>query len=319
MDQDNKWWAYNYPKNLDKQELPKLCVAQTVPNLRLFYDHSGNYYFNNVRVNGILPYSIPDGWFLLGVMDAPVADFVFKRIAKPKEGGYYEANKQFIAPLPIPRATEEEKSEVAELAKRLQQLHTQRRDLVLKCGKRLNSTQTQPDKRSDTWLWADVGTVASWKNSSEIPEGFKGAELTAWAKDMTAARRQVHYEQWDARLHPGVSITVENSDDELQLKIGDVVVLELFDELDTPFIAAQWRLATRNLNITEKFTAKKLAAKLLALRKTDHSALKERIITLDAEITELDKQIAAAEREMNDMVYGLYGLTDEEIAVVESG
>ena len=319
MDQDNKWWAYNYPKNLDKQELPKLCVAQTVPNLRLFYDHSGNYYFNNVRVNGILPYSIPDGWFLLGVMDAPVADFVFKRIAKPKEGGYYEANKQFIAPLPIPRATEEEKSEVAELAKRLQQLHTQRRDLVLKCNKRLNSTQTQPDKRSDTWLWADVGTVASWKKSPEAPKGLKGAELTAWAKDMAAARRQVYYEEWDARLHPSVSITVKNSDDELQLKIGDVVVLELFDEPDTFFIAAQWRLVTRDLNITEKFKAKKLVSKLLALLKTDHPALKERIITLDAEITDLDKRIAVAEREMNDMVYSLYGLTDEEISVVESG
>ena len=164
-----------------------------------------------------------------------------------------------------------------------------------------------------------MGTVTSWKKSSEAPEGFKGAELTAWAKDMAVARRQVYYEEWDARLHPGVSITVENSDDELRLKIGDVMVLELFDEPDTPFIAAQWRLVTRDLNITEKFKAKKLVSKLLALPKTDHLALKERIITLDAEITELDKQIAAAEKEMNEMVYGLYGLTDEEIAVVESG
>ena len=319
MDQDNKWWAYNYPKNLDKQELPKLCVAQTVPRLRLSYDHAGSYYFNNVRVNGILPYSTADGWFLLGVMNAPVADFVFRRISKPKEGGYYEANKQFIAPLPIPKATEEEKSKVSEQAKPLQELHTQRRDLVLKCEKRLNSTQTQPDKRRDTWLWANVGTVASWKKSSDVPEGLKGAQLTAWTKDMAAARRQVYYEEWDARLHPGVSITVENSDDELQLKIGDVMVLELFDEPETSFIATQWRLVTRDLNITEKFKAKKLVSKLLALRKTDHSALKERIVSLDDEITNMDKRIMNAEKEMNEMVYGLYGLTDEEIAVVESG
>ncbi len=31
MDGDGIWWAYNYPKNLDKQETPKLGVAQTAP------------------------------------------------------------------------------------------------------------------------------------------------------------------------------------------------------------------------------------------------------------------------------------------------
>ena len=35
--------------------------------------------------------------------------------------------------------------------------------------------------------------------------------------------------------------------------------------------------------------------------------------------SKLDKRIAAAENDMNEMVCGLYGLTDEEIVVVESG
>lgn len=30
MDDDSRWWGYVYPKNLDKQRLPKLIVAQTV-------------------------------------------------------------------------------------------------------------------------------------------------------------------------------------------------------------------------------------------------------------------------------------------------
>ena len=313
------WWAYIYPKNLWQMKLPKLMLAGTAPELRATFDNTGKIAFMGGRVYGILPSPGVNIYYLLGLLNSSILNFYFKRIARPKAGGYFDVETQFLSPLPIPKATEEEKSVVSEKAKHLQILHTQRRDRVLKCEKRLNSTQTQPDKRKDTWLWADVGTVASWKKSSDVPEGLKGAQLTAWAKDIAAARRQVYYEEWDARLHPGVSITVENSVDELQLKVGDVMVLELFDEPETSFIAAQWRLVTRDLNITEKFKAKKLVSKLLALRKTDHSALKERIVSLDDEITEMDKRIINAEKEMNQMVYGLYGLTDEEIAVVESG
>ncbi len=55
MDHDDKWWAYNYPKNLAKQEIEKLIVAQTVPSLRLCSDSNAQHYLNNVRVNGIVP------------------------------------------------------------------------------------------------------------------------------------------------------------------------------------------------------------------------------------------------------------------------
>ena len=136
---------------------------------------------------------------------------------------------------------------------------------------------------------------------------------------MAAAKRERHYEEWDARLHPRASIRVENTDDELRLKIDDIPVLELFDEPDTAFIAAQWRLATRDLNVTEAFTAKRLVSRLLALRKTEHGTLKERLIAIDGEIAALDQEIAEAEKTMNELAYSLYGLTPEEIAIVEKG
>jgi len=121
---DASWYRFGRNQNIDKQRLPKLGVAQTVPHLRVFFDAEAAYCFNNVRVNGILTETLDDGWFLLGVLNGKVADFVFRRIAKPKRGGYFEANKQFIAPLPIPKATAAQKREVAELARRLQKHHT---------------------------------------------------------------------------------------------------------------------------------------------------------------------------------------------------
>jgi hypothetical protein len=126
MDRDDRWWGYNYPKNLAKQGRAKLVVAQTVPALRVAYDERGEFCLDNVRVNGVFTADSDDAWFLLGVLNGPIADRLFRATAKPKAGGYYEANRQFIAPLPIPPADSASKREVGARARALQQLHTRR-------------------------------------------------------------------------------------------------------------------------------------------------------------------------------------------------
>ncbi|MBE0418020.1 MAG: Eco57I restriction-modification methylase domain-containing protein, partial [Coriobacteriia bacterium] len=85
---DEAWYRFGRHQNIDKQELPKLGVAQTVPGMRVFADPKGEFYFNNVRVNGIIPAEEGDLFFLLGVLNSRVTDFVFQRTAKPKGGGY---------------------------------------------------------------------------------------------------------------------------------------------------------------------------------------------------------------------------------------
>jgi hypothetical protein len=283
MDKDDSWWAYNYPKNLDKQELQKLGVAQTVPGMRVFFDEHGEFYFNNVRVNGIVPANLDDAWFLLGILNAPVADFVFRRIAKPKAGGYYEANKQFIAPLPIPPTTFKQKQEVGELAKRLQELHTARRAKLLLIEQRLSSEQTTEDK--------------------DFKKVFK--------PDLAAI---------DMRLYPGAALSVEHSSGELRFLVDGVPVIKdvFIHEEDADFLAAQWRHVARSTNVTEKFTAKKLVGALEKARQTVNAALKNQVIRLDQEISRLDDEIEAAEASMNELVYKLYDLTAEEIKMVKA-
>ena len=82
---DDQWYRFGRNQNIDKQRLKKLGVAQTVPEMRVFYDDGAKYCLNNVRVNGIL---VPDdrkAFFLMAVLNSRVVDFVFRRIAKPKE------------------------------------------------------------------------------------------------------------------------------------------------------------------------------------------------------------------------------------------
>ncbi len=127
MDDDTYWWGYNYPKNLDKQEITKLIVPRLVAHLACCVDEIGSIYLDNVDVGGI---EIADGkqpFFIAGILNSPVANFVFKRISKPFRGSYLSANRQFIAPLPIPPASSEERVDVAKRAKALQAAHSQRR------------------------------------------------------------------------------------------------------------------------------------------------------------------------------------------------
>lgn len=319
MDNDISWWAYNYPKNLNKQEIAKLCVAQLVPGLRVCYDYSGKYYLNNVRVNGIIPFDIQDGWFLLGILNGPVCDYVFKRIAKPKEGGYFEANKQFIAPLPIPVCKESQKNDVAKKSQNLQRLHTIQRDTILKIDARLDSSQVEDDIREIDWLYSRVQSTKDLKK--EAPPELKGRDRTLWAKMQYEQSLSRYLDPINAVLRPGIELKVENDDGELKLLGNGVPLIEgiFLDDQEAAFIAAQWRQKIRQTHITEKFDAKKLVNLLLKLRKTSNQAIVDQVVKLDAEIRKLETTIAKAESEMNQLTYELYDLTEEEIRMVEAG
>lgn len=316
---DDQWYRFGRNQNIDKQEIAKLCVAQTVPGMRVCYDSEGAFYFNNVRVNGIIPNDIEMGWCLLGFLNGPVCDFVFKRIAKVIEVNKYEANKQFIAPHPIPRVTDVEKAEVAAQAKKLQEIHTRRRDLILMIDKRLDSEQCENDFRDESWIWSDLKPIATLKK--DAPNGLTGRDLTAWATNEREHRLTIHLDRITPMLRQGTRLTVVNEYGELKvLADGAPLIAGLYlSEDEAAFISVQWRQKIRQTNVTEKFDGKRLLNLLLKLRKTNNPAIPSQVIRIDADEQTLDAEIGAAEAQMNALTYRLYKLTDEEIRLIEQG
>ena len=321
MDLPAGWWAYNYPKNIEKQLKPRLLVAGTAPELRIAADFNGDVVQDDRRVFAISVDVPSDLGFLLGLLNSPICGYVFKRIARPKSGGFFDIEKQFIAPLPIPDASPEQRAEVGRRARELQELHTLRRDTIAKLDQRLHSAQTAPVSPApkEEWLWSAIGTPATWKQSPAAPAGLSARDLTAWAKQQHAAALQLRHDTLDTLLQPGASLTVTNTDDELLLHIAGREALHLYDKPDTRFLAAQWRHALRSINVTEAFNATRLLKLLLTLRATTEEPLRDRILTLDQEITTLDQTLATKESALNALIYQLYHLTPEEIAMVEGG
>ncbi|MEX2305271.1 MAG: hypothetical protein WD595_03670, partial [Waddliaceae bacterium] len=310
MDDNSKWWGYVYLKNMDKQEDAKLLVPRLVQKLFCAMDQSGDFYLDNVDVGGILPNHPDDLPYLAAILNSEPANFFWRLTSKPFQNDYRSANKQFIAPIPIPDATPEQRKEVGDRAQELQELHTRRRDLVDKLDARLNSDQTEdlkPKPKPD-WIWAKVGTKTSFLNHPDLPEGLNKTQTKAWSKARHEAALTEQLDILDILLEPGATLRIDNSEDEITLHINDRNALTLYDKPDTPFIAAQWHHTLRDKNVTEAYNGKKLLNDLLKLKTTPDHTLKTRILDLDREIRDLDQVIATKEQEMNEIVAELYGV-----------
>ena len=291
MDVDDGWWGYNYPKNLDKQELPKLMVPRLVENLISSTDSTGSCYLDNVDVGGVLIKSQTTLWFICGLLNSPVCNFCFHQISKPFRGGFLSANKQFIAPLPIPDATDAQQAAVAALAEKLQETHTARRDEMQKLQTRLDSPNCLDVTYKEDWLWADVKTVAEIKK--EAPASITAArEKTAWAKSERQRRLDIHYEKLDALLRPGMNLFATSDADALHVKSGDVTLLTKYglDPDEARFLAAIWTQILRSTNVTPKFDGEKLVKKLLRFRSSEDAGLRTAILSLHEKISQLDTE-----------------------------
>lgn len=309
------WWAYNYPKNLDKQDRTKLLVPRLVQHMKVSLDGDGEYWLDNVDVGGVLPGNETDPSYLMGVLNGPIADFVFRIIAKPFMNDYRSANKQFIAPLPIPDASAADRADIAARARALQDGWTRRRELLVAAQDRLSvlARTNQPAR----WLWPDLPDLPAMIESA--PKALKTAsERRTWADDKIDEMEAGRLEELQAALDGGRRLSAEFRDGELRLAAGGATVLSKIYLGDRAGALAQahWRLLLLSRDWGD---AGRLAA---ALRQPPAEAESpaaiqfiERVDALEAETREIEE----GEREMNERLFALHDLTVEERLLVESG
>lgn len=316
MDVHDGWWAYNYPKNLDKQEIAKLLVAQTVTSMQVAADWSGRFYINNVRVNAIAPARDISIGYLLASLNGRTVDFVFRRTAKPKDNGYFEANKQFIDYLPIPEAQGKDREALARDGKKLQQLYSDRRDSLSDIARRMKSIQIRP--RPDNWLFPDLPSVESL--TEEAPKHLEGSERHYWAKERLTRELEARHAALEKHLIPGVLLSAEMDRGELRFRIDGIpAVLGIFPPAaDAPFILAQWRVLASRLEVTGKLTGRKLANELKKVSISAEAHIMTDVIKLQEAISRIDTEITWLEDRVNQTIYRLHDLTEDDIAMIEA-
>jgi hypothetical protein len=313
---NDRWFGYVYLKNLDKQHRRKLVVPRLVNQLAASYDDEGRVCLDNVDVGGILTAEGTDPWFLLGILNAPVADFVFRRVSKPFRGDYLSANRQFIKDLPIPHADATAQATVAAHARELQRLHSERRRVLNMLTRRLNvRTRARPPE------WLFHGLLPAPDFALDAPATLTPRERIARGRsrrDAEIARRAAAV---GAALRPGARLSAILADGELTVLAEGLPALDrvFVTAAEASFVHAVWRWLAAVTPVTEALTGSKLCDLLRCVPPATDPALVESVVALGADLDVADAGIAAAEAALNDLVLALYRLTPEERAMVLAG
>jgi hypothetical protein len=300
---------------LDKGKIGKLIAAGTVPSLRFAADEDGGYFLTGGRADGVVPADASDLWALLGFLNGPLADFVFRRIGRSKLNGWFEANKQFIAPLPIPDAAPDDRAEVARRACDLQDRWTNRRDLDRAAQARLGTlVRARHDAR---WLWPnELPSHADLVEQAPRALTARGDRI-AWANQRFEALEAIEIARLQASLDGGSRLTAAFADGELRLFAGGTAILNRIYLDDGPgrMAEAYWRWLLLSQSWRD---AKSFAAKLrLPPTEADTPPARQFVERVQA-LADETAAIETAEAEMNALLYRLYDLSEDERELVEN-
>ncbi|MDP8995525.1 MAG: Eco57I restriction-modification methylase domain-containing protein [Pseudomonadota bacterium] len=306
---DEQWYRFGRSQNIDKQHLPKLMVPRLVTDLKVSFDRKGEYCLDNVDVGGVIPATECDPDFLCAVLNASVANFVFRRTSKPFQHEYLSANKQFIAPLPVPRATPEQQQVIATKARKLQELWTLRRDLLREVEDRLSVLSRLRFKFKT--LWPDLPSV----RDIALPKNLSEKEKSDYRKEEIERLEEEKLTQLQGFLDTTKEWNVDFTKGELRLSAeGRVVLSKIFlPDNQGPLVAQYWRyVISRRMS-----SAKSFAEELGKYPAPDATEASRQFIERVDAVLALRSEILAREHEMNEALYDLYGLSTDERQLIE--
>jgi hypothetical protein len=311
---DETWYRFGRNQSIDKQDVAKLIVPRLVQHMKCSFDPQGRFGLDNVDVGGILPATETEPTYLMAMLNAPVCDYVFRIISKPFQNDYRSANKQFIAPLPIPNASPETRADIATLARRLQERWTHRRHLLEEADDRLSVLARA--RHPARWLWPDVPTLPEM--AEQAPRGLRLAtDRRKWAEERLDEMEAARAEALQAALDRGGRRQARFERGELRLYASGAVVLDkiYLDEAAGRLAEAYWRwlLLSGPGREAERF-ASDLRRPPAPSDAPAAAQFVERVMDLAEEVAAIE----ADERALNEMLYDLYRLSPDERNLVEN-
>lgn len=313
-DNDEKWFGYIYPKNLDKQEVPKLLVPRLVARLVCSADERGRYYCDNVDVGGVVPRRVDDLWLLAGLLNAPVTNTIFSWLSKPFRGDYKSANKQFIAPLPVPRASRADRAGLSALARGMQERRTRQIELRSALAERLAATARV--KWPIEKILPNVRPIAEIE--AEAPKSVPASGLKKWVDERRREEEEAALAEIDGSIRLDSEARVALNAGKLSFLIDEQEIARVFvSQEEAPLVEAQWRAIAIDFEPTGREDAKRLVERLRKVATSADAAVAEQIISVGDELAQLSDVLRDDEKQLHEMTCYLFKLTDEERRLVE--
>jgi type I restriction-modification system DNA methylase subunit len=119
-DKGDFWWELRACAYYEEFEKPKIVWAD-IANQNKFFLTFNNYYLANTA------YMLPThDCFLLGWLNSKACNLIFSGLSTMIRGGFFRYIRQYVETLPIPSATDEQKTHLGQLAEQCQTLAEQR-------------------------------------------------------------------------------------------------------------------------------------------------------------------------------------------------
>ena len=279
-----------------------------------YVDDRGKYYCDNVDVGGVVPARLDDIWLLAGVLNAPVSNAIFEWITKPFRGGFKSANKQFIAPLPIPKPDREQRAGLTALAKGMQQRTSQR--AAQRAGLEDYLAATSRPLLPLERILSDVRPIAEIETT--IPKNVPATGHKAWVDDQRAAQEEAVLARIDGLVRPGSACDVLLDGGRLSFRIDEQEIARLFVTADQAELAgAQWRAIALDFAPSGKGDAKRLVDRLRKLALAADEAVAAQIIAIGEELAKLSDVLRDDEDQLHELTCEMFKLKPEERLLVE--
>ena len=291
---DNEWWRFGRSQNIGRQNTSKLIVPRLVAHIGCAVDTDGEFYLDNVDVGGVEVARGVSHYFLAAVINSPIIDFVFQRISKPFRGEFKSANRQFVAPLPIPKAHESDHKALAGWGERLQILYSDRRDALSDIVDRIASIRIR--RRPDYWLFPNLPEIDQLVEGA--PKHLVGSDRLDWANERRGRELEAYYATLEQHLSPGVALSAELYRGELRFLIDGIpAVSGIFPPPEqAQFILAQWHALAARLEVTGRLTGRKLATELRKVSVNADAHLMSDVIFLQETISNIETEIVKLAR-----------------------
>jgi TaqI-like C-terminal specificity domain/Eco57I restriction-modification methylase/N-6 DNA Methylase len=300
-DKGNHWWELRSCDYYAEFEKPKIMFPDIAKRCQFAYETDG--YFS-VNTTYIMPIDA-DQKYLLPLLNSSLIEFFFQTISAQIRGGYLRFIYQYVTQIPIRRIifTTPGEERAALVTRGTTYYESGRREelLVMVEGCLANEPE-QSDVVRDLLVYLAEQMIDLHRQRAQSLENF----MLALESVLSDADLQRLGRLWTPPAAPRSTLFNENEPDpkalEAQEKLGMLASrqLDLRDDIGA-LNEEQWKwLVKRRLN------------------KPDLVALTKIFRSRQPAIAALDKRIATTDRLIDQVVYRLYGLTDEEVVTVEA-
>jgi hypothetical protein len=257
-----------------------------------------------------------DLWLLAGVLNAPVSNTIFGWLSKPFRGDYKSANKQFIAPLPVPKASRTDRAALSALAKGMQERRTSRVMLSADLEERV-AAAARVNLPLERIL---PGVRLTLAIEEAAPRSIGARERKAWVDAQRESDEETELARIDGLVHPASEASVLLERGKLTFLIDEQAVARFFvSDAEAALVEAQWRAAALEFQPSGKGDAKRLVNRLRRVATAAPPALAEQIIAIGAKLADLTAVLRDDEMQLHELTCLLFNLSDEERRLVERG